>query len=480
MNRGLPFSTVLLVPIFTLAWITASPAFALERELFGVSLGENYERARSMLTVKYGEPLRSSAAPARFDAFAVGREGHGTLIISSTEDLAGFVTAVQLSAKEPIDGFRFLAGIEFGQTADSLELSLPFATTRPSEDGYTLHDYEDRNFSIESREGRVASIRITLEGSITVHGPDSLWVFSEAEAGLLVSTHKVSGDGPTTEEQLRALATDPLLQHCDFRYPIDVINGSPLVPVHVGAPVAGDLRAGSAYFLLDTGWSTMGISRQRCERTRGCQLVTEPENSAGSAFSGPVAIGFGGKQVFVVNALNHFDGAVREILETATGRDVEGVIGGSILLARPMFLNFKHGYICFPRESVSAVAKKLGLHSVAAEYDAGRVWVDFEVNGTTLKDYFIDSGATGTSILPEHAQKLGAKASGTGDHVTAKGLHEAKVYDGPFSVRFGGATVVVETLDEAPNPEWRKLGTDLIGGLILGLDASGELLFVGH
>jgi hypothetical protein len=482
VNHGSRFWSIPLACAFALTLAVTlgatSPARAIEKSLFGVALGEKYETARARLEAKYGEPFASRPPPARYDAFAVGPEGSGTLIISNTETMPSFVTAVQLSSKEPIDGLGFVAGIQFGQPAELLELSLPFSTTAPAADGYTLHSDPHQNFSIESFEGKVRSIRIGLEGTITPHSADSLFVFSETQAFQLMEMHKSQESGPITEAQMRELAVDPLLEHCEFRQPIDMINGVPLVRAHIGVPVKGDLRAGNAYFLLDTGWSTMGISRERCERTDGCQVTDSSEGFA-PTFAEPTAVAYGGAYLFAVEDFHALGKPAREVLAVATERDVEGVIGGSILLSRPTFLNFKHGYICFPREPMASVAKKLTLESVPAVYDAGRVWVDFQVNGVELKDYFVDSGSTGTSILPEHAKKLGVGASETGGHVTAAGPHEAKVYGGPFAIRFGGANRTVASLDEAPSPEWRKLGMDVIGGLILGLDAESGVLYVG-
>ncbi len=143
---------------------------------------------------------------------------------------------------------------------------------------------------------------------------------------------------------------------------------------------------------------------------------------------------------------------------------------------KEFILNLKHGYLCFPKMPLPQLAAKLGMRQTKAMYDAGRIWLDFTANGQVIKDYFLDTGATHTSLTPEDLAKLKLPVTGSTEGETVLGKYKAKTY-GPVTIELGSVKKTLSSVNEAPSKEYRKIGNDYLGGRWIGISAKTQSIF---
>ena len=190
-------------------------------------------------------------------------------------------------------------------------------------------------------------------------------------------------------------STDKLKKHCKYRYPVRNHNGVYYIDVNVFG-VDGTFHPFT--FVLDTGWSDNAISKDVCSKINCRKTTRETTGLKRQKVTGGF-IGLG-MEVF------RFDEFFLDDREWLDKMGLDGVIGSSVLFSKGLFLNLKNEYLCFPERDLKEVAENLNFLKVNAMFDAGRIWVDFYVNTQPVKDYFIDTGASLSSLLTDDIERL--------------------------------------------------------------------------
>lgn len=451
------FKRSLLLSSFIAVSITAFP---IEKELLGVKLGSGYQETIAFLTGKYGPSVKSERTDQHYDVFLFGEERNNNIIIGNHSKFPNSVAWIQVSGEKPIDNLKFLGNLNIGDKERAINLLLPKPTkiNASSEDSRT-YLFEYSNFSVKVKKDTISSIRIDLSNALLKKSEEEnkVRVFTRNEALFF--------EGRNDPD---IYLKDSLRDHCKFRYPIVNKNNTGVYLIDVNVFGTGSNEPHKFTFLLDTGSSDHAISTKVCEEI-GCKDIGEdPEDpKSRTVTGGEIAIG---NIPFVVDSfrMRDFD------LHKALG--VDGVIGGSILLSRSIFINQKNEYICFIDESLPDLAKRLNFLELPAQYDAGRIWLDFEANGQTIKDYFLDTGTDTTSLLPQDIQRLGLQKISSIKHLMVEGPVTSQTY-GPIEIGWKYIKRKVDFIYET-TPEFRKIGNDLLGGLIIGIDPSGDRVYI--
>ncbi len=139
-------------------------ASAIQRELFGITLGSNIVEARSALQKRYGEPYMAAEQNGwQFEAFIIDREQEQIIVVigDAGESLKDRVTSVELKGLSPI-GSEDVCGIRLGDPADRVLEIFPSANRVDAGDGYFRYDTDD-NVSFETKADRVHSLKILID-----------------------------------------------------------------------------------------------------------------------------------------------------------------------------------------------------------------------------------------------------------------------------------------------------------------------------
>jgi hypothetical protein len=434
------------------------PAFPIEKELLGVKLGADYREAIAFLTEKYGPPVKSERTTQHYDVFLFGEERANNIIIGNHKNIESSVAWIQASGDKPIENLKFLGDLNVGHKEKAIKLLMPKPTKIiPSSDDSRTYLFEYSNYSVKVKKGTVSSIRIDLSNALLKKHEEEnkVRVFSRNEAFFFKDRNDPD-----------AYLKDSLRDHCKLRYPIINRNNAYLIDVNVFS--SGSNEPHTFTFLLDTGWSDHAISTKVCEAI-GCKDMGEDREDPQSRIvtGGVLAIG---------NALFKVDPFRMRDFDLYKEIGVDGIIGGRILLSRSMLLNQKNEYICFIDGSLPDLAKSIGFLALPAQYDAGRIWLDFEANGQTIKDYFMDTGTDTTSLLLQDIQRLGLQKISSKTHLMAEGPATSQTY-GPVEIGWKHIKRKIDFVYET-TPEFRKIGNDFLGGLIIGIDPSGDRIFI--
>src|SRR4051812_40515750 len=96
-------------------WSCVNPAFAIERELFGVRLGSQYETTKAELTSKYGKPYISQVrGEETINAFVFDKNLEALLVIGARKPNAEYVSWVEVSGPKRIPGLKFPGNLNLG------------------------------------------------------------------------------------------------------------------------------------------------------------------------------------------------------------------------------------------------------------------------------------------------------------------------------------------------------------------------------
>ena len=399
-SRVIAFISALIAgPLLTL------DAWAIERVLYGIRLGSGYSQTRQMLIDKHGPPLLSKRDGARYDSFLIGETERNSVTIGGNREHKGYVESVELSGSHPITDLHFIGGINLGIEEELIPQLLAKPTyIRDSPEGHRHYGFGYTNFSIQAKHGKIAALGIDLSNSYVRENND------QTALVLLSSSERLALDrGKTVSD----LMNDELIPYCRLRYPIRNVNNLYLMDASIYNKRTE--RKGSFTFLLDTGWSDGAISSSLYHQiAHQPTLVANEGNSPPGANGGYLGIGV---EMFSIDMF-HIDNS--PILQDL---GVDGVIGSSIFFARSMILNLQREYICFPIMPVDKIAEELDLKRIRAEYDAGRIWIDFRVDDTVLRDYFLDTGANITSLLADDIARLDLRYRSMNSHFTINGVN---------------------------------------------------------
>jgi len=440
-----------------LGLLLATDTLALERELHGIRLGSRYDRTRQMLVQQYGRPVVSERKDGSRDSFTLGSPYRNSLSIGGDLEYHGYVEWVELRGDGKLPDLGFIGNINLGlaEATVSQLLGKP-ARVWDAPSGSRHYKLAYTNVSVGVRDGIICSIKIDLSNA-RVRENDS------KTALLVLSANEVSaleGGGPV-EDLLR----DDLTPHCRLRYPIRSVGGLFLVDAAVCGNASGE--QGVFTFLLDTGWSGGAVSSTVCRRiglgAADTEGTIQRKTASGTISLGPVEFSF-----------QAFDVVDSPVLD---GLGVDGVLGSSFFLSEAVILNLQSEYICFPLSSLDTIADSLDFMQLRAEYDGGGIWVDFHANGRLLRGYFLDTGANVTSLLPEDVEMLSLRYRAMGRHTTIDGQVLSLTY-GPVVMGWPGILRELDYVYQADNPGYRKIGTDLMGTLIIGIDAASGRVYI--
>ena len=229
------------------------PSFSIEKELLGIRLGLDYEATMKTLINKYGKPYKSERTNQIYDVFIRDKKPKNNIIIGSSKKYPQNIAWIQVSGDEPIPDLDFVGGINLGEKEESIDLLLSKPTKiTDSSHGYKQYRFDYSNYSIESKDGLIRSIRIDLTNAYSMRHKDrtDLIVLSANEAKYLQE-----GKDPYL------YSIDTLKEHCKCRYPIRSQNEVYYIDVNI---FGADGTCHPFTFLLDTGWSDNAISKDVC------------------------------------------------------------------------------------------------------------------------------------------------------------------------------------------------------------------------
>ncbi|MBL7716009.1 MAG: hypothetical protein JNL01_11140 [Bdellovibrionales bacterium] len=465
-------------PVLRLSWglalfvlFTNVPAFAGEKSLMGIFLGENLDETVTKLTKKYGKSEKFSQSAMNIHRFPLDQAGKNFLIVGSAQGPTKWIGHIEVQGKQAISDLNFLGGVNLGTKTDAIEKLLPGAVTKKSPDGARkFHDYPGVNYFLESEKGLVSSIAINMVGQYPVIAPDEgrAMILSPTELEILASFGENQKDNKEEASRwLERLSKDELKDHCEMRYPIYRKNGVYLVKVTVGNLKT---RAEKIHtFLLDTGWSQTAIDGKICKETN-CKIIPGASNEMGENISGSGGLYGLANRFFTFGQLR--------LLKTDVVKKVgaEAVLGGEFFSATPMVFNLRNEYVCFPRISLEELAKKVPSHQLPAVFDAGRIWIDFTANGKPVKDYFIDTGSNITSFLKKDIETLGLKVNGKHEGLNIDGKYKTNLY-GPVTLGWPELSMKLESVSVATSDDFRKFGTDFLQFFHLGIEPKTKRIY---
>lgn len=268
-------------------------------------------------------------------------------------------------------------------------------------------------------------------------------------------------------------AGDIVKKYCSITHPLDFSQGLYKTEIIIKGK---DGRPHPFKFLFDTGYSHSSLSPKACKAI-GCKIVGKerlnPLTNIEVEKTTPVTIVLGTKEY-------KLPGMDLDNSTTLSISQVDGVIGGDIIFKEELIVNLKDAYLCFPSLSIYELTDQLHFQKVEAMYDAGRVWLSFYANGKKINDYFLDTGADTTSLLPKDIKdlkltELGEETRNTSEH----GFYNIKDY-GPLSIKLADFTKELKVIVSASDSQMRKLGTDILQSYIFGFDSETKYVFVGH
>jgi hypothetical protein len=449
-----------LILVTIICVLYSLPSFSIEKELLGIRLGSDYQTTKDTLISKYGKPYKSERTNQFYDVFIRDEKPPNNIIIGTNKKYPHNIAWIQVSGDKPIPDLGFIGGINLGEKEKSIELLLSKPTKiRDSSHGYNQFRFDYSNFSIESKDGLIRSIRIDLSNAYSIRHKDrtDLIVLSANEAKYLHA-----GKDPYL------YSIDTLKKHCKCRYPIRNHNDVYYIDVNV---FGTDGTFHPFTFLLDTGWSDNAISKEVCSKINCKETTRETTGLKRQKVTGGF-IGLG----FEVFRFNEFFLDDREVHDKM---GIDGVIGSSVLFSKGLFINLKNEYLCFPEKDLKEIAENLNFLKVNAMYDAGRIWVDFYANGQPVKDYFLDTGASVSSLLTDDIERLKLKHISQEEHLQANGVIKSKTF-GPVIIGCPQISRKLEYVWESKTPEYRKIGNDFLGGTILGIDASSNSIYISE
>jgi hypothetical protein len=450
----------LIVIIIFFCVLYPSSSFSIEKELLGIRLGSDYETTKKTLISKYGKPFKSERTNQIFDLFIRDEKPANNIIIGTNEKYPNNLAWIQVSGDKPIPDLGFIGGINLGESEKTIEFLISKSTKiRDSSDGFKQFEFDYSNFSVETKYGLITSIRIDLTNAYLKRNKDTsdLIVLSANEVKYL-----------DEEKDPYLYSIDNLKKHCKCRYPIRGQNDVYYIDVNV---FGADGTFHPFTFLLDTGWSDNAISKDVCSKINCKKTTRETTDLKRQKVTGGfIALG---SEVFQFSEFYLEDSGFLE------KPGVDGVIGSSVLFSKGIFINLKNEYLCFPEKNLKEVAENLNFLKVNAMYDAGNIWVDFYANNQPVKDYFLDTGAHISSLLTDDIERLKLKHISQEAHLLTNGIITSKTF-GPVIIGWPQISRKLEYVYESKTPEYRKIGCDFLGGTILGIDASSNVIYISE
>ena len=147
--------------------LISNQAFAIQRELLGISLGAPVESVYASLQQQYGEPyIQGSQTDWKYAAFLVNRASEQLVVIywGTEGGLEDKVTSVEVKGLTPI-GTEDACGLKLGEASDNILEVFPSARAADAGDGYMQYRTDD-NVSLETKGGKVVSLKILLDNQI--------------------------------------------------------------------------------------------------------------------------------------------------------------------------------------------------------------------------------------------------------------------------------------------------------------------------
>lgn len=461
-------------------WSTEPPV-SVELQLLDVHLGTPYAKTKKRLTELYGVP-EFRTIPHVFDVFWVDKKAETSLMIAPHEEDASRIGTIQIDGTQPIGGLNFFADLNLGDSEKSILLKFPRAIMDAKmKPGYHHYDIPDSNYSIETEDGKVVSIRIWEDYVTLIREGDNSIALTENLA--LSATQKGLLKKPIDFDKLTEFVADPLRSYCNSRYPLRL---DPQGTAYIDINLIKDenLTFIPSTFFLDTGWSKTTISTDLCQKIH-CKLlpITSlkqkplPQETvvSGSAISM-------GTTLVTMNSLD-MNSQAREILNI---KRIDGVLGGDVLFSHPLFINFKHGYICFPSLSIPDIAHAIQLKKFALRHNHLVIWSDLYANGQMIKNVLLDSGAEITSLLRENIVRLKLnKLDTVVSTIRTSGTIDQNPTYGPVEIGWPtyGITQKLDIITQEPDTETNKMsfiGIDFLRHYIMSLDIKSDVFYLGE
>lgn len=446
----------------------------VELQLMGVRLGTSYSQTKETLTKKYGAP-KSWTTPKVFDMFLLDKKTESILVIFPHAEDPALIGAIEVSGTQPVPELNFLAEINLGDHELSIPYFFPQAVANPVlTDGYRHYDIPYSNYSIEAKNNKVVSFRIdSLE--TTTFKDQGKGISLSHNLMYLASRKKLLN--PLDIDKLAAFAEDPLRPYCKKRYPLRLsMKGGVYVDLFIFKE--NFMNHTPATFLLDTGCSATTISKELCQKMQCKKLNKDPPLATPDEIivsGGNVSLGYN------YTILDYFQMSQSKILNILKNLKVDGVLGRDVLLSRPLWINLKQGYLCFPEIPIAQIATHLKFKKIQIHYVGSSPRTNVYVNRKPFKNYILDTGADFTSISKQEISLLNLISSNTktlSNNQYGPAVHP--LYD---SVEVGWPDLNITqtlTVSEAFNDEYRVLGMNFLRHYILGLDLKANHFYLGE
>lgn len=456
---------ILFICSLAITFSGAKVCWSLERGLLGVTLGENYYSTVDQLTKKYGKPVESGKdSDGVWNSFNLTHENANKIIIATGAEgiPTDHVAWILIHGNTAVEDLNFVGGVNLGQSQVEVKLSLgsPPPGYFVGKNGDKVWSYPSSNIGFIFKNGVVFGIQISSWNTINdkMETKPNMAVLSKLEASL-----------KEKQSNFSVIKSDALKQYCKVRHPLFYNEERGVFLLRAYLQIEETMN--SYQFLVDTGWSNTAITSQLCE-TLGCKILEREEEGMKKRFTsgGTLVIG---RQPYDFDKFSIDDSNLLDAL------GIDGVIGGDALFATDLILSLKGEYLCEPSKPLSDIARALAMNSIEGEYDAGRVWINFTANGTLVKDYFLDTGATGTSFLPKDIERLGLKLAGGIVHKNVRGVQLSPTF-GPVTVGLPGISLKLDKVtqsEESGYEAYRKLGNDFLSHLTIGFSPKTNRLY---
>lgn len=424
-----------------------------------MNLGENFDSTVERLTRKYGKPVESvKNSEGVSQSFTLTQKNSNTMHIGTSGGITiDHVAWILISGNTPVDDLNFVGRVNLGQSKEEVKLYLGDpARYFVRKNGDKVWGYPPSNFGIIFTNEVVSGIQIfSWRTHIDkVENKDNLEVLSKLEAKL-----------KKTQPNFSVIKSDALKQYCKVTHPIFYDEETGVFLLRAYLQIEGTMA--SYQFLVDTGWSNTAISSQLCE-TIGCKIFAQEEEGLKRRFTSGGTLVIGGRpydfESFAIDDSNFLD-----------KRGIDGIIGGDAIFFTELILSLQGEYFCEPSKPLSEIAQDLAMNSIEADYDENRVWINFTANGTLVHDYFIDTGATGTSFLPKDIKRIGLQSIAATMHENIDGLHLSPTF-GPVIIELPGISLKLDEIFQS-DENYRKLGNDFLSHLTIGFSQKTKRMY---
>lgn len=452
-----------------------SKSYSVELQLLDIYLGMPYAKAEYLLTQKFGKPTRTQNTPYIAVTFKLDAKTNNVIKVLAKSDNPSAVGSVVIIGTEPIAGLSFFSNINLGEPEAHIRLKFPKAEME-EKNNYRRYTVPFTNYLFDVKNGKVMTIGIWDQFTFTVKANgDSIdlstnLVIIANQKGLLSEEGVLSK--PEDIAKIKALIADPLRPYCKERYPLRLAySGVAYVDINFfrnekKTPIP-------ATFLVDTGWIFTSITpelsqKANCEKAESQEL--ELQFSGGIIQLGSIRDTTG---MFKIITPKEFQ---------ATGK-IDGVLGNTSFFEKPVFINFKHGYLCTPISSTSEVAQKLKFAKVSSEQPARGLLTDFYANNQRLKYGRVDSGADITTLSKNDIARLKLKdLNKTGKYLSVSGLHQLPLY-GPVEIGWPALGITQNLQQVVVGPwdgMWTLIGMDFLRHYVLSTEFKSGDIYIGE